>query len=118
MDINKLEKICNEIRTDEVVLTRERLEHIKERHQEDFDLYFQQLQQIIDNPDYILKDAKNDLTAMLIKHIEDTNINVIIRLSIKNDRIHTKNSIMTLYRIRDKNLKKLMKRNETIYKRE
>lgn len=34
---------------------------------------------------------------------------------IINDEIHSKNSIMTLYRIRDKNLEKLMKRNKVIY---
>lgn len=55
---------------------------------------------------------------MVIKHINTTNINIILRLAIANDNIHTKNSIMTLYRIRDKNLIKLQEKNKTIYKKE
>lgn len=63
--------------------------------------------QIIETPDYILKDYKNENTAMVIKSIEDTNINVIIKLAIGEDEIHSKNSIMTMYRVRNKNLRKL-----------
>ncbi len=89
-----------------------------EGHKKDFELYANVLNDIIEEPDYILKDYKNENTAMVIKHIDNTNINVILRLAIGNDNIHTKNSIMTLYRIRDKNLKKLQEKNKTIYKRE
>ncbi|MBQ9658342.1 MAG: hypothetical protein IJV31_06210 [Clostridia bacterium] len=115
IDIDKFKEISTEIITDEVVLTSERLEHILERHKEDLDMYFNKIEEIIRKPDYILKDSKNINTAMVIKHIEDTNVNVIIRLAVANDSIHCKNSIMTLYRIRDKNLKKLMQKNETVF---
>ncbi len=111
-------KITKNIITDEVILTRERYVHIMEGHKKDFELYANVLNDIIEEPDYILKDYKNENTAMVIKHIDNTNINVILRLAIGNDNIHTKNSIMTLYRIRDKNLKKLQEKNKTIYKRE
>ncbi len=76
------------------------------------------LSEVLINPDYILKDYKNINTAMVIKHINTTNINIILRLAIANDNIHTKNSIMTLYRIRDKNLIKLQEKNKTIYQKE
>lgn len=111
-------KITQNIITDEVILTRERYIHIVEGHKEDFELYGNLLREIIEEPDYILKDYKNTNTAMIIKHIDNTNINVILRLAIGNDDVHTKNSIMTLYRIRDKNLKKLQEKNKTVYKRE
>ena len=56
---------------------------------------------------------------MVIKKVENNNnINVIIRLAIEEDLIHNKNSIMTMYRIREKNLKKLMEKNKVIYKKE
>lgn len=35
-----------------------------------------------------------------------------------NDEKDYKNSVMTFYRIRDKNLEKLKKKNKTIYKKE
>ena len=56
--------------------------------------------------------------AMVIKSIDDNNINIIIKLAIGKDKIHSKNSIMTMYRVRNKNLKKLMEKNKTIYKKE
>lgn len=111
-------RITQNIITEEVILTRERYIHIVEGHKEDFELYGNMLGEIIEEPDYILEDYKNANTAMIIKHIDNTNINVILRLAIGNDDIHTKNSIMTLYRIRNKNLKKLQEKNKTIYKRE
>lgn len=118
IDIKLFSKISNRIITDEVILTNERYVHIKDRHEEDFRLYKNILPELLKNPDYILKDYKNLNTAMVIKHIENTNINVILSLAVSNDGIHTKNSIMTLYRIRDKNLKKLQEKNKTIYKKE
>lgn len=118
INISKFEGISKEIYTDEVVLTRERYLHIIEKHKEDFELYADMLPTIVNKPDYILKDYKNEYTAMVIKHIEKTNINVILKLAVKEDDIHTKNSIMTMYRIRDKNLKKIKEKNKTIYKKE
>ena len=105
--------------TDEVILTNERYLHIIEGHKEDFMIYSNMLSQIIIEPNYILEDYKNQYTVMVIKIVENNNnINVIIRLAIEEDLIHNKNSIMTMYRIREKNLKKLMEKNKVIYKKE
>lgn len=105
--------------TDEVILTNERYLHIIEGHKEDFMIYSNMLPQIIIEPNYILEDYKNQYTVMVIKKVENNNnINVIIRLAIGEDLIHNKNSIMTMYRIRKKNLKKLMEKNKVIYKKE
>ena len=105
--------------TDEVILTNERYLHIIEGHKEDFMIYSNMLSQIIIEPNYILEDYKNQYTVMVIKKVENNNnINVIIRLAIEEDLIHNKNSIMTMYRIIEKNLKKLMEKNKVIYKKE
>lgn len=55
---------------------------------------------------------------MMIKHIEETNLNIIIKLVIEQDEVHTKNSIMTFYRVRDKNVRRLKEKNKIIYKKE
>lgn len=116
--IDKFIDISDNIITDEVILTAERYNHILERHKQDFELYFNEFETIISNPDYILKDNKNEDTAMVIKHIEDTNLNIVLKLAIGNDKIHTKNSIMTFYRVRDSNLRKLQEKNKIVYKKE
>ena len=118
INTDKLKIITKNAVTDEVILTSERFEHILEKHKDDFELYFNNIMDIINNPDYILNDIKNIDTLMLIKHIDETNINVILRLAIADDEIHCKNSVMTMYRIRDKNLKKLILKNKCIYKNE
>lgn len=118
IDIKKFEGISKNIITNEVILTNERYLHIIEGHKEDFEIYANIIPEILINPDYILKDHKNENTAMVIKHTKDSNINIIIKLAIEKDKIHNKNSIMTMYRVRNRNLKKLQEKNKTIYKKE
>ena len=106
------------LKTDEVVLTDERKLHIQERHPNDFALFDKNCRSILTSPDLVLKDVKHENTAFIIKHVEQTNINVILKLSVLDDKKHPKNSIMSAYRIRDKNVKKLEKTHKTLYKKE
>lgn len=106
------------LKTTEVVLTDERKHHIMEHHPNDFELFDQNCEEIIKNPHIVLKDEKNTNTAFMIRHIEDTNVNVVVKIATQDDQQHPKNSVMTSYRIRDKNLKKLEKKNKVLYKSE
>ncbi len=117
IDINKIGKYKKLIMTEEVIFTQERFSHVMNEHAQDLELYINSLVDIIENPNYILEDHKNINTLMFIKYMEKTNINVIVRLAIE-DKKHSKNSIMTFYRLREKNLKKLQQKNKTIYKNE
>lgn len=61
--IGKIEKekfklISKDITTEEVVITDKQIEHIKERHPNDYERYFCYIKEIIENPDYIIKDVK------------------------------------------------------------
>ena len=118
IDKNIFEKEFGKIQSEDVVLTDERRQHIKERHTNDYDLFQEHHKEILESPDIVLKDLKNDNTVFMIKHIEGTNMNVVIKLSIYEDEKHPKNSIMTAYRMRDKNVKKLERNNKMLYKRE
>ena len=118
IDRNILEKEFGTLKTSDVVLTEERKLHIKERHPDDFNIFEQNCNDIITHPQIILKDEKNKDTIFMIKHIDDTNLNIIVKLAVIGDKKHPKNSIMSSYRIRDKNVKKLEKRNKVLYKLE
>ncbi len=107
-----------ELETSEVIVTFERIEHILTHHIEDAELFEAFAADIISDPDLILKDFKNDLTAFYIKRIKGSNMNVIIRLSMKTDGENLKNSVMTFYRLREKNLEKLKIHCKTLYNRE
>ena len=46
---------------------------------------------------------------------EETNLNVVVRFVLQGEDTSRKNSVMTFYRIREKNLKKLINKNNLLY---
>ena len=92
--------------------------HIKLRHPEDFELFEKYGLSVVDEPDLIIKDEKNENTVFITKKLENTNLNLIVKVILDNDDKNLKNSVMTFYRIREKNLNKLKKKNKTLYKKE
>ena len=117
IDVQPLEAEFGKLRTDEIIVTDERLEHIKIRHPEDFELFEKYGADAVTSPDVILKDQKNQGTVFMVKKLEETNLNVIVRLVLETDDEKYKNSVMTFYRIRQKNLDKLEKKNKVLYKK-
>lgn len=113
-----LEARFGPLQTDELILMEEREAHICHRHPEDFDLFASYGPSAALDPDLILADAKNEGTVFMIRRLPETNLNVVVRVALERDTEGFKNSIMTFYRIRDRNLEKLMKRNEILYRRE
>lgn len=75
INVQILEQEFGKIQTDEIIVTNERIEHIKERHPEDYALF-------------------------------------------EKENKKLKNSVMTFYRIRRRNLKKLIDKNRLLYKKE
>ncbi len=118
LNIGLLEDEFGSLATDELILTQERDDHIKDRHQSDYKLFHKCVFDVISIPDLILKDAKNKNTVMYIKYIEETNVNIVIRLSLETEGSNYKNSIITSYRMGAKNLKRFAKNNKILYKKE
>lgn len=118
IDISLLSETFGNIQTSEIIITNERLHHIHERHPEDYNLFKEYGQISVQNPDIIIKDEKNQGTIFMVKKLPDTNLNVVVRVVLETDEIGWKNSVMTFYRIREKNLKKLIKKNTLLYKKE
>ncbi len=114
-----LEKEFGKLTTNEVIITDERIAHIKIRHKEDYNLFFLHIENLIINPDFVIKDTRNRNTVFMIKKLENTNLNAVIKLAVDNNNGY-KNSVITFYRMREKNLLKFLKRNERriLYKKE
>lgn len=106
------------LRTTDVIVTEERIRHIRERHPQDVTLFEQYGQETVLEPDIIIKDRKNEGTVFMIKHLPEIHINVVVRLVLETESEELKNSVMTFYRIRTKNLEKLLKKNKEIYRKE
>ena len=106
------------LRTTDIIVTEERIKHIRERHPQDVELFELYGTETVVKPDIVIKDMKNEGTVFMIKHLPDYNINVVVRLALKTEDEGLKNSVMTFYRIRAKNLVKLLKKNKEVYRKE
>ncbi|WP_051643234.1 minor capsid protein [Agathobaculum desmolans] len=113
-----LEKRFGKLQTKELIIMDERLEHIRQRHPEDVEFFEKYGAASALDPDIVLVDEKHEGTVFMIKGLPETNLNVVTRLALDIDDADRKNSIMTFYRLRDKNLQKLMNKSEMLYKKE
>lgn len=118
INIKILEKEFGKIQTDEIIVTNERIAHIQERHPQDYELFMKYGTNSIQNSDYVIKDIKHTGTVFMVKRLPDTNLNVVVRVVLDTDKEGLKNSVMTFYRIRERNLKKLIEKNGLLYKKE
>lgn len=114
-----VEKEFGKLNTDQVILRDERIEHIREGHPEVVEIIKKHAKDIIESPDYILKDAIREETILCVKKLEEnSNINVVIKLALEDskDKKRNKNSIITSFLMNDKRLKRELKKKECIYK--
>ena len=111
--------VTENIRTDEVIITDERIQHIKERHPNDYERYFNYIPSVISNPDYIIETEKHS-TAVLLKEVKNANekFKLILRIAIKNDPTDYKNSVISFWHIGDTTWKKTLKNKKILYKSE
>ena len=119
IDIEKNKCVTDDITTDEVIITDEQIQHIKERHPNDYEKYFGYVREIISDPDYILE-ANKPYTAFILKHIVDNGrkYQVILRLKTSADPKEYKNSIITFLMVGEKRYKRYLRTKKVLYKSE
>lgn len=126
--INKklFKDISKEIMTEDVVLTEKQREHIKSRHPEILEKYERYFTEIIEKPDYILKDKERENTALILKTIYERNrkqeiigsVNLVLRLAVVGDDEKNKNSIITCIPIGESRLRSYKNNGKIVYKSE
>ena len=117
IDIEKYRCITDDIITDEVIITPERIQHIQERHPGDYERYIGYIAEILENPDYILE-ANKPNTGVILKEIEEQceKFKVILRVKVESDPADYKNSILSFWRIGDTTWNKNVKNKKILYK--
>lgn len=111
--------VTNDITTDEVVITSERIEHIKERHPNDYERYFGFITKIVEEPDYILEANKPDSALILKSFVENgKNYKIILRLKTSKDPDEFKNSIISFQKVEDRRYERYTRSEKILYKRE
>ena len=111
--------ITDDIVTDEVIITDERIQHtIDRRGKEFYEKYGDKFISIIQEPDFIFKDKEN--TALVCKEFEINNkyVNLVLRLVVSTDNPEYKNSIITAVGESMKRFEQRLRNNEPLYKKE
>lgn len=117
LDKNKLGKYKNKIITEDVIITEERIQHIKEHHPGDYEEYSKYTKYIIEFPDYVLEDNKNKDTILFLKTIKEKNknIQIVVRLNTNKEKINKQNSILTFWKIKNSTYKQLIRNRKNLW---
>ncbi|WP_294409267.1 PBECR2 nuclease fold domain-containing protein [uncultured Ruminococcus sp.] len=119
IDVEIYKCVTEDIQTDEVIITERQIEHIKERHPNDFERFGRYFEEIVKYPDFIIE-ANKPSTALILKEIEINNekFKTVLRLATSGDDPTYKNSIITFMKIDEKEWNRLIKNKKILYKSE
>lgn len=119
LDLDKYKCVTEDIITKVVVITEKQVEHIKERHPNDFERFSVFFKDIIENPDYIIE-ANKPNTALILKEIETEHrkFKTVLRLVTSTDDPKYKNSIITFMKIDEKEWNRILRNKKILYKSE
>ncbi len=117
IDIEKYRCIARDITTDEVIITSERVQHIKDRRGDGFlEKYERYFSDVVSEPDYIFADERPN-TAIACKTIGEgkESLNLVLRIVVKSDNPEYKNSILTAIRENEKRFAQRLRNNVPVY---
>lgn len=110
--------VTKDIVTDEVIITHNQIQHIKDRHPNDYERFASYFDEIVKKPDYIIE-ANKPNTALILKEIRKENevFKTVLRLVTLNDNPQYKNSIITFMKIDEKEWNRLLRNKNVLYRR-
>lgn len=117
IDIEKFKNITVDITTDEVIITKKQIEHIKQRHPNDYEEYAIYIKDMIENPEYILKDELPN-TAVILKNYNKNNKSfyLILRLKTSKDQEKNKNSVITFLKTNQSKVRQYLRNKNIVFK--
>lgn len=119
IDREKFRPIAEDIVTDEVILTDERIQHITARRGADFlERYQRYFPFILSEPDYIFQDGRAN-TAIVCKTIDEGghSVNLVLRLTVEGENLAFKNSILTAVCENKRRFAQRLRNNRPIYQK-
>lgn len=119
IDREKYRCVTEDITADEVIITDERIAHIREKHPNDYERYESYIPKILADPDFIIEANKAN-TAVILKEISDRNekFKLILRLKVQSDPQGYKNSIISFWEIGDTTWRKTVKNKKVLYRKD
>ncbi len=113
--------MTDDIQTDEVIITDERIGHIESHHPGEYEKVYQYLEGVLKDPDYIMADSKSpEDTGLLLKRFMEDNerVQVVLRLLTSKDRKGYKNSILSAWTISESRWRNYEKNKKILYRRD
>ena len=119
IDVELYKIVTPDIQTDIVIITDERIEHIRDHHPNDYEKYGKYFSQILTDPDFIIE-GKWKNTAMVLKEIieENEKLRLILKIKTSSDPAEFQNSITSFHKINDKEWRRLSRNKKILYKRD
>ena len=111
--------VTEDITTEEVIITDNQINHIKNRHPNDYENFSSYFSDILSDPDFILE-ANKPNTAFILKQIteNDLTVQLILRLQTSQDPKGYKNSIITFLKIDIKTWNKSLRNKKILYRKD
>lgn len=111
--------VTEDITTEEVIITDNQINHIKNRHPNDYENFSSYFSDILSDPDFILE-ANKPNTAFILKQIteNDLTVQLILRLQTSQDPKGYKNSIITFLKIDIKAWNKYLRNKKILYRKD
>lgn len=111
--------VTEDITTEEVIITDNQINHIKNRHPNDYENFSSYFSNILSDPDFILE-ANKPNTAFILKQIteNDLTVQLILRLQTSQDPKGYKNSIITFLKIDIKTWNKYLRNKKILYRKD
>ncbi len=102
----------------EVIITRERLNHIAMQHSESFTTIILKLREALLDPDYILEENCHPNTGIILKEIHASkNMQVILRIRTDTDPQRVYCSVISAWIISRKRKYSYLRNKKILYKR-
>ena len=107
------------IETDEVIITDEQVNHIKNNHPGDYERCAMYFPSILSEPDYIVEANKPNSVVLLKQTTDGTRyFHMVLRIKTSNDPLNYKNSIITFMEINGRRYNRYLNKKRVLYMRE
>lgn len=112
--------VTEDIVTDEVIITDERIQHIKDRHPGDYQDIAPFLEEALKCPDYILEETEHKNTGLILKQVEKNRLRfqMVLKIHTSVANPEFKNSILSAWRIGKKRWESYINNKKILYKLE
>ena len=99
------------MQTDVVVITAERIGHIKEHHPGDYEKYSRYIKDMVEKPGYLIRDTDPQTVIVLKQYSENSvQFRLVLSMAIVGDALNRQNSIITFLKISERTYRKYIRK--------